>query len=86
MSACRHQFPQPPTPLGKGRIPAWQQPQPTQPEQEQPEKAQLPVGETETGPGMDRLGAQGKYWTEPLAEANGQGESSDDADRDDGLD
>lgn len=54
----RHQFPQPPTPLGKGRIPAWQQSVSL--------PAQVPLSEEE-----------------PLAVVNGQGESSDDADRDD---
>ena len=55
---CRHQFPQPPTTLGKGRIPAWQQ------SASLPAQLQMPEDE-------------------PLAVVNGQGESSDDADRDD---
>ena len=79
----RHQFPQPPTPLGKARIPAWQQsapsPQPAHPELEQPGMASgqliLPVTETGTG----KLFVEGRDGTDPLTAANGQGEGSDDA-------
>lgn len=80
--AFRHQFPQPPTPLGKVRIPAWQQSvsSPTHPENEQPGMAnnsQLMLPVTETGTG--KLFAEGKDGTDPLTAANGQGEGSDDA-------
>ena len=69
--ACRHQFPQPPTPLGKGRIPAWQQSVSV--------PALLPSSDGK-GKGLDE-----EEEVEPLVVVNGQEESSDDADKDEGL-
>lgn len=71
---CRHQFPQPPTPSGKGRIPAWQKSVSV--------PAVLPSTDSK---GIEGVLAEEQEETEPLVVVNGQGESSDDADKDEGL-